>query len=320
MRATLLGVQALVVLLGIALAASQFGGLHAALDNLSNFPVHFAAAFLVCAAILAIARRGRWAFIAAAGLAVSLVPVVPWYFSSDKEAADGGDGGAKLLVSNVYFRNRHYEKLARLIDVERPDVIGLVEVDTKWLDNLPALRNAYPFRFEAPHDASSGLAVLSRFPLRDSRIERFGEEALPAIVTTLQIPGGEVELILAHPPPPIDADFAGRRDAELRTIARYVRASTKPLLLAGDLNVTMWNRNYRALVKAGGLHNARAGRGIGPTWPAVAILGIPIDHIMATPPVHFRSFEVHQGIGSDHRPISAEFGLHACLRAGGNAC
>jgi hypothetical protein len=53
-------VEAAAVLLGLAFLGAQFPGPFALLDNLSNFPAHFGAAFLACAALLAWrGRRGR---------------------------------------------------------------------------------------------------------------------------------------------------------------------------------------------------------------------------------------------------------------------
>jgi endonuclease/exonuclease/phosphatase (EEP) superfamily protein YafD len=80
-------------------------------------------------------------------------------------------------------------------------------------------------------------------------------------------------------------------------------------VLAGDLNLTMWNRGYRPLVDVAGLHNARKGHGIGPTWPALWPVGVPIDHVLASPDVGFRTFRVLPSIGSDHLPVAAEFSV-----------
>jgi endonuclease/exonuclease/phosphatase (EEP) superfamily protein YafD len=69
----------------------------------------------------------------------------------------------------------------------------------------------------------------------------------------------------------------------------------------------MWNRHYQPLVDVAALHNAREGHGIGATWPAGWPLGVPIDHVLASGDVQLRNFRVLRAIGSDHRPISAEF-------------
>ena len=88
-----------------------------------------------------------------------------------------------------------------------------------------------------------------------------------------------------------------------------MRDTGRPTVVAGDLNSTMWNAGYRPLREIARLHNARAGHGIGPTWPAISTLGVPIDHILATPDVGLRGFRVLRSVGSDHRPIAAEFAL-----------
>ena len=108
---------------------------------------------------------------------------------------------------------------------------------------------------------------------------------------------------------PIGADYIRRRNAQIAAIARHAGTTRHPLVLAGDLNLTMWNDAYRPLVEVAGLHNARKGHGIGPTWPALAPLGVPIDHILASPGVVLRNFRVLPGIGSDHLPLTAEFGV-----------
>jgi endonuclease/exonuclease/phosphatase (EEP) superfamily protein YafD len=301
--------QALVVLLSVAFAAAQFGELHFTLDNLSNFPVHFAAAFLLCA--IALARLGdrRLALVAVAGLALALIPVVPWYFAGTTKQPATGATPVKLFVSNVYFRNRQHARLLQLIDREQPDVVGLVEVNERWLRKVARLRAEYPYHFEIPDEAIIGLALYSKLPLTNAHILHTGDAGTPAIAATMATADGEIEIILAHPMSPLDTENVRRRNAQLRALGDYVDSLDRPVIIAGDLNATMWNRNYREFAEQGGLHNARAGRGVGPTWPSVWPLGVPIDHIVATEPVRFRNFRVLESVGSDHLPVSAEFSL-----------
>ncbi len=166
-----------VVLLGVLLAASQFGELHFMLDNLSNFPLHLAAAFLACASFLAIARDLRWAIVSVLGGALCLVPVVQWYVAEGAESANATASATavKLLVSNVYLHNRNHARLVRLVQKERPDVVGLVEVNSKWLEGLAPLRAEFPHRFEVPDEHYFGLALYSRLPLKNARILRVSE-------------------------------------------------------------------------------------------------------------------------------------------------
>jgi endonuclease/exonuclease/phosphatase (EEP) superfamily protein YafD len=301
--------RASLALIGAAFIAAQFGELHFMLDNLSNFPVQFAAVFLACAAALAHLGDRRLALVSAVGAALSLVPVVPWYFSGTAEPPAPGARTVKLLVSNVYVHNRQHAQLLRLIDKEQPDVVGLVEVNSRWLRKVARLLASYPYRFEIPDEEIVGLALYSRLPLANARILRVGEAGTPAIAATMETPDGEIEFILTHSVSPLDTDHVGRRNAQLDALGRYVETLQRPVVVAGDLNATMWNRNYRAFAELGGLHNARAGHGVGPTWPSIGPLGVPIDHILATAPVRFRNFRVLESIGSDHLPVLAEFSL-----------
>jgi len=292
-----------------AFAGSRFPGPFALLDNLSNFPAHFGLAFLACAGLLAWRGRPAFAVAAAAGALLAFAPVLPWYFDRDADAPAPSGAHAKLLVANVYYSNHQFHRIKQLVAEEDPDVVGLVEVSDRWLRKLAPLRARYPFHFEVPDDLHVGLALYSRLPIRDARIIRVGDRSTPAIAATLATPDGEVEILLAHPASPIDAAAIRRRNAQIWALAQHVRDAGRPVLLAGDLNITMWNPGYRPLEEIAGLRNARAGRGIEPTWPALGRLGVPIDHILATPDIGLRDFRVLRPVGSDHRPIVSEFAL-----------
>jgi endonuclease/exonuclease/phosphatase (EEP) superfamily protein YafD len=295
-------------LLALAFAGAQFHGRFAVLDNLSNFPVHFAAAFLGCAALFAMRRSLLPALACLALTVVALWRVVPWYFDAPSAPGDAARPHVRLFVSNVYHSNREHKRLLGLVERENPDVVGLVEVSTRWLRKLKTLRERYPYHYEVPDEHYAGLALYSRLPIERARVLPLpGESPLPAITVTLKAPGGDVELVLAHPMSPVGAEFIRHRNEQLAGLARHAAAAQVPLVLAGDLNVTMWNDAYRPLVEVAGLRNARAGHGVGATWPAIGPFGVPIDHILASPDVQLRSFRVLPGIGSDHLPVTAEF-------------
>lgn len=301
--------RAAAVLLGVTYLGAQFSGLHPAFDNLSNFPVHFAVAFLACAALLAARRFRYWALACAATAVVAIAPVVPWYFGAVAYPDDATRPFVKLLISNVYFGNDRYELLRQRIGEENPDIVGLVEVTSRWIDKLATIHAAFPYHFEVPDEKHVGLALYSRLPLKDARVLDLGLSSTPAIAATVRTQAGEIEIILVHPTVPLSADFIRRRNEQVLALAQYVGVSGRPIVLAGDLNLTMWNDGYRPLVDMGGLHNAREGHGLGPTWPSIWRLGVPIDHILATPDVALRNFRVLRRVGSDHFPISAEFSI-----------
>jgi endonuclease/exonuclease/phosphatase (EEP) superfamily protein YafD len=296
------------ILLALVFAGAQFPGPFAVLDNLSNFPAHFAVAFLAVAALLTWQRR-LVATIACLGLAsLAIAPVIPWYVGAEAPADDASPPWVRLLVSNVHHSNRDHARLLELVERENPDVVGLLEVNARWLRELAPLRARYPHHYEVPGELHVGLALYSRLPLEDAHELRLpGGGSMPAIAATLEAPGGDVEIVLAHPMSPVGAQYIRQRNVQIAALAKHAAAAQAPLVLAGDLNLTMWNDAYRPLVEVAGLRNAREGHGIGPTWPALGPIGVPIDHIVATRDVRLRNFRVLPGIGSDHYPLTTEF-------------
>jgi endonuclease/exonuclease/phosphatase (EEP) superfamily protein YafD len=301
--------RASAVVLGLTYAGASLAGRFAIFDNLSNFPVHFAAGFLAFAILFTALKSRSWALASCGAAALAFAPVVPWYFGPAAAPGDATRQFAKFLVSNVYVANDEHELLRQRIAEENPDLVGLVEVNSTWISKLESLRAGYPYHFEVPDERFVGLALYSRLPLSNPRVLDLGPPSTPAIAATVKTQTGELELILAHPVPPMNAEFIRQRNAQILSISRYVGTSGKPIVLAGDLNITMWNDGYRPLSETGGLQNARDGHGVGPTWPSVLPIGVPIDHILATRDVALREFRVLRSIGSDHLPISAEFSL-----------
>ncbi|MGH8244478.1 MAG: endonuclease/exonuclease/phosphatase family protein, partial [Steroidobacteraceae bacterium] len=236
-----------------------------------------------------------------------IAQLAPW-LGGGAALANPARAPVKLLVLNVQHSNHEHGRLLRLVAAQNPDVIGLVEVTSRWLRNLKPVRAQYPYHYEVPDALYVGLALYSRLPLENARLlELPGEPWSPAIAATLAAPGGDVEFVLVHPVSPLNAEAIRRRNEQILALARHARAADLPLVMAGDFNATMWNQGYRPLVEVGGLNDARKGHGIGPTWPAIGPLGVPIDHVLATPDVELREFRVLDSVGSDHLPISAEF-------------
>jgi endonuclease/exonuclease/phosphatase (EEP) superfamily protein YafD len=294
--------------LAFAYIGARLHGPIAFLDNLSNFPAHFGLAFLACTLGFAWLRRFAWMTVAAAAAAVAFAPVVPWYFGRDDAPEVAARPYLKLLVSNVYYLNHRKRRLLDLVAAESPDVVGLVEVNSGWLERLKTLRARYPYHYEVPDEHFVGLALYSRVPLENARVLALPHElSSPAIAATLKAPGGDVEIVLAHPMSPVGAEYIQRRNQVIRKLSKYAQGADGPLVIAGDFNLTMWNAGYRPLVEIGGLHNARQGYGVGPTWPAPWQIGVPIDHVLGTPRVHFRNFRVLAAVGSDHLPVFTEF-------------
>jgi endonuclease/exonuclease/phosphatase (EEP) superfamily protein YafD len=151
--------------------------------------------------------------------------------------------------------------------------------------------------------------------------EELGEYvADPAQVTTATLPsvvatpadGSGATIVAVHAVAPIPGEMDNWR-ADLRWLAAACSGSN--VILAGDFNSTLDHYGGLGLEGAalGGCDDAALvtdNAAVG-TWPSrlPALLGSPIDHVMATRNWTFTGMRViqsHDQYGSDHRPVLAQ--------------
>lgn len=159
---------------------------------------------------------------------------------------------------------------------------GLPSPDYGWGD--------LPMRLELTPPATSGAATSS--------------SAKPLVVYVL------------HPSTPRSLAQWEYRNAYLAAVAKAVTAEPKdtPIIVLGDFNTPTWSPFYKRFVADTGLVDAS-----GTSWPAVTRfarrfrdighLGAPIDHILVSPGIEVRSFELGPDVDSDHLPVIADLRL-----------
>lgn len=158
------------------------------------------------------------------------------------------------------------------------------------------------------------MLVYSKQPLGNARVEFFGTERNASVIAQLAIAAQPVTLLATHPLPPAKPSFFQSRNQQLARISEYLATLENQIILAGDLNTTMWSPYYRRLAQRTGLHNAREGFGILPTWPTpgtyrrlpgwlTLLLSIPIDHCLLSQGLEAVNVYTGSHIDSDHRPL-----------------
>lgn len=207
-----------------------------------------------------------------------------------------------ILAANVLTSNRHYADLLTTIAAQQPDVVVLTEVDAAWCEAMAALKAEYTYAITIPRPDNFGMAIYSKQSF-DGHNYPAGRYALPMIAAEFD---GFV-LLAAHPLPPMSADNVHDLRDYLADVATHIRGSAKPLVLAGDLNATLWGDTMRPLQ---GLGLQRTNETpFAWTWPSIAPpLAIQIDHIFVRG-MGVGAFSVLPGIGSDHFPIMARLVL-----------
>jgi endonuclease/exonuclease/phosphatase (EEP) superfamily protein YafD len=250
----------------------------------------------------------RWFDAAMVALLVDGCVIVPDLASARREV--GAVAGAasvriRVLVVNVLRSSEHHEAVRRLIADEQPDLIGLIEVDARWLRELAPALASYPSRIEAPRPDNFGMALYARGPLAG------GAEHLavrvPAILAEATVGGARLGVALVHPVPPFSGQLRADQLGHFDAIAARVRSFTAPFLVMGDFNATPWSSAFARLRGATGACDTRAGFGAQTSYPADGwLLRIPIDHILAACSIGVLDRRIGPDVGSDHLPVIAD--------------
>lgn len=278
------------------------------LDLYSHFCVQYLACLVLAAAVFAMGRKWRWTAAAGVFAAVNLALVAPFYLGHS--ADPGATPGIRVLSLNVRGSNRETERVLRLVEREKPDVLVLMEVTHRWARELEPLRAEYPHGPLSPLEGNFGLAVLSRQEFLACRPVRLGRAELPSVLCRLPVGDQVVTLIATHPLPPVTGRYARLRNQQLLDAAALAAAQLGPVAVVGDLNITPWSPWFRALLREGGLSNARRGHGLRPTWPAGRLpLRIPIDHCLVSEGLIPGDLRTGPPVGSDHLPLIVDLAL-----------
>jgi endonuclease/exonuclease/phosphatase (EEP) superfamily protein YafD len=301
----ILTASAVAVLLGSA--AGFLGGWHWLLDLTTHFRWYWFLLSLVGLAAAAGLRQPAAAAVLAAALLINTRDLLPYWLPQPPAVAAEDCRPVRVLSMNVHRVNRQTASAIDHVRSRRPDVVAVLEVDDRWAQALAEIDDVLPHRVIVPRPDNFGIAVLSRWPLADTRVAEFTATGYPSILTTVRHERGDFRFIATHPYPPFDGPATAQLAAHLAGVADEAAASTLPCIVAGDLNAAPWSRAFRHLVAAGGLRDTSLGRGVRATYHAgLPAPRIPIDHVLVPPGTVVVGRTVGPGIGSDHLPVEAD--------------
>ena len=296
----------LVVILALAAGLlpvfGLLGGAFWFFDLFNHFQVQYAWFLLLCGLVLLARKAFRAAALAGILMLVPVARIVPWYLPPP--AVQGGTGSIRLTSFNVLASNRDHAAVLKWTRQSAPDAIYVTEVSEGWTEALRDLGEIYPHAINDGPD----FAFFSKYPIEQSSVERVSEIEFPLLKVRLATPGGTVTFLAGHPLPPIGTRWASAMDEFMAAMVREVSAESGRVIVAGDFNSSRWSYKSGPLLEAG-LAEAARGKAPGPTWMRRnPIFGIPIDRMLyGGEGMGCRSFEIGPDLGSDHRPVTAEF-------------
>jgi len=303
---TILGLVA-----AILLSLGQLGAYHWRADLFAHFTPHYIVGLLAAAGGLAALRAYRSCAVFTAFAAAGMILVAP-YLNRGSSPISETSSPFSVLLYNVNLGNTNYAAVIEYIRERDCDLVVIVEATPRWVDALGRLDDIYPHAFALPRPDAFGLAVYSRTPLSDWQATAPGTVDLPTLHGTVTIDDTPIRVFAAHPLPPTDKQNSRWRNEQIRELAERIGDTRGIKLLFGDLNVTPWSPNYRALENRAGVVNCARGHGIVPTWPTTrSPIKIPIDHCLASRDVTVFGVTTGPDLGSDHYPIEFRLGIRA---------
>jgi endonuclease/exonuclease/phosphatase (EEP) superfamily protein YafD len=307
MKKSLLKSFRLIIILGLLIVLtfsiiSYFGTLHRRFEITSHFKVQYLAAAVVCLLLLISLKAWRWTAVAMFCLLLNSISVLPWFVTSSKPNRSAHN--LRLLLSNVNAANTNYPALLHLVETEKPDLLIVQEASDGWVEALESIRTTHPYsRFVMNRD-NAGIALFSRFPVEEFDTISADSLDFPSLVVRINIEDVKIGLISLHPPPPGTDAYLWERNQQFVKVAELVKRIPHPVIVAGDLNSSVWSPYYSEFVKQSGLVAARKGFGILPTWPTHnRFIRIPIDHCLVSNDIQVSDCRTGTEVGSDHLPL-----------------
>ncbi len=262
-------------------------------------------------------RKWGWSAAALPALAYSLAVVAPWYVP--QAAASPGGDSFRVMLSNVLVYSVQYDMVIEAVREADPDFFVGQELSQEWYQQLQQLRDAYPY-VVGPEQGAQGVALFSKHPVTRYETGMNVTSTLRTVMAEVDFGGRPLTIYAMHADPPFTREKVLRRNQQLDELADAVLDSETPVVVIGDLNITIFSPVYKQFEQKAKLTNTRQGRGLHGTWPApLGYVTIPIDHVLFSKGLQSNAFRAGPFVGSDHYPVIASLVYESQPEAGAAA-
>lgn len=290
------------VALGMGLSISLAGFLdHWPGDMVTPFRLQLLVLAL-CGLVVAFMLRRHWLVgLAACVVAVNALamttrlverPVLPAH-------ATGATRHISFVFSNVLCDNAHYDRVVAMAETQDADMFAAAETTPDWIEHLSALDARYPYHLAPKGLGVFGVALYAKRPFA-GEVFKVGTRGMNLIRADF----GDYIVYVAHSMPPANIVLSEDNRVYLEDLAGRIAIETKPVIVAGDMNATLWSHNLKPLIKA--RMQWPQGSGLTYSWPTGnRLMAIQIDQIL-TKGAKAGAYKVLGDVGSDHFPVRAD--------------
>lgn len=282
------------------------------IDTVSHFMLQYLIGGIILLAAAMLARSLPSAGMAAVALCIAMWQVGPLAKFGAAAPPDFKTPPKTITVlqANTLYSNRQVDGLIAAIDRFDPDLILIQEANSATAAYFNDTGFTYPHQIlDVANNHAFGLAVASKYPLVNVYQHSFSDLGTGAQSFTLKVDDKNIEVMSVHTCNPLSCYDI--RDAGLDITGKWAAAQSGATAIFGDFNVTPYARAFKDMIKAGGLIDARKGRGIMGTYPAQlpAFMRIPIDYTLTKGDVRVLSMQVIEIGGSDHLAVVTTLAL-----------
>ena len=277
-------------------------------DLTSHFRVQYCVILTTFALLFLVGRKYWQTAFAGAFSLLNFFLIVPLSFGGTMVVPE--KVSVRVLKINLQDDNTAHGKVQSLIRETASDILLLEEYDKVWREQLEGVLNDYPFSIVSSRNDGWGIGLFSRIPLQTAEVGLIGTSSTPFVEGSMIVEGQSVTLLGSHIQAPVTDVLANTRNIQLAELSGIVRKIKKPVMLLGDLNISLWSPHFADFIETTGLKDTRRGLGLRPTWPThFSPLLIPIDHCLTSPTVILHSLRLGPDIGSDHYPLIVDFSI-----------
>jgi endonuclease/exonuclease/phosphatase (EEP) superfamily protein YafD len=279
-----------------------------ALDIINNGIPYLLAGGLILLGLAALTRK-PW-LIAGAILIVALNAYVlrSGLHGSAAMAPAGSERFLRVVTFNLWGGNDRMDEVSKFLADSDADVVVLQEVTRAHGALLrQSLQTAYPHATDGAR-----IVILSKHPiLAEGQLDRPGFPPWISLMlrwVRLEVNGFTFELAGVHLARPFYPEL---QEEDVEALIRFAASRDRPLIVAGDFNMSPWTEKLRRLGRLAGIRRYNTFR---LTWPVrrdeLPLLPlVAIDNVLASP--NFDKIAAIGGprLGSDHRPVIVDLAL-----------
>ncbi len=223
---------------------------------------------------------------------------------------------------NVLYTNRDFPALLAAIHAAQPDIVGFQELTPKISQALlGGLSADYPYHTFTSAERMSGVALMSRFPIRAVASFPLPPRNL-SLHVSLDVEGQPLDVVVVHLQPsrlgvPLDrlpaaaTTFYALRQGELAAIEREVHGARDPLVLLCDCNMpdTSQAHEQMSAFLVDSFREAGWGFGLTSHFGPLPFPTQRLDYVWHSAGLTALAISVGAAGGSDHFPVVARLVL-----------